>query len=144
MTRAKRSIDDRKSDLADRLLADMEKLRKQLFSPVVEKVAKVVSVGGNAGSVVEVVEIELPEPSFASKRLIVAAIAEGIEKVVELTGAGSRNDVDDDWTAPAGTTSIRDAPKRGAGHVRPAGGAGRAADGARADAASAAHLGRSS
>lgn len=142
MTKKVDSLTGRRKKMAEDLFADLDRLRGQMFAPCVEHKALAVSDGKDAGSHVEVVEIEMDEPTFGAKRLIVAAIAEGIDKVIQL--AGQEADDYDDWTAPAGTTSIRDASKRKPGDVRPAGRARGAKARDRADAPSAAHLGRSS
>lgn len=122
------SIRARREALADALLDDLERLRGQLFSPSVEHKALVVSDGKDAGSHVEKVEIELAEPTFAAKRLIVASIAQGIDKVLELVGQGAQPDADDDdeggWgslAAVAGIAEVRDAKKSEPGNSRPRG-----------------------
>lgn len=124
------SIAARRLALADRLLDDLERLRGQLFAPTVERQAKVVSDGARDGSHVEIVDVELDEPSFGSKRLIVAAIAQGVDKVGDLLGAEGGEDDGADWTAPPGVASIRDAKERKQGDVRAAGRGGGAAPGA--------------
>ena len=111
---------ERHASLADALLGDLERLRLQLFAPTVERKPMSVSDGANCGTHIEIVDVELAEPSFSAKRLIIASIAQGIDKVLALQSSGGQID-EDDWTAPVGTTSIRDAPKRGKRNVRATG-----------------------
>lgn len=134
-------LGERRKAMADALFEDLDRLRRQMFEPCVEMKALVVSDGKDSGSHVETVEIPLAEPTFGAKRLIVAALGEGIDKVIQLAGSDASVDYDD-WTAPAGTTPIRDAAERGPGDARPAGGRGGKKAGPRADAASAARVGR--
>lgn len=132
---------ERRKAMADALFADLDRLRLQMFAPCVEAKALSVSDGKDAGSHVEIVEIPLDEPTFAAKRLIVAALGEGIDKVLQLAGSDASVDYDD-WTAPAGTTPIRDTTGSESRDVRAPGGRGRKKAGARADAAPAARVGR--
>ena len=103
----KKSIETRRNELADRLIDDAERLRVQLFAPVTVKKVVVLPVG-NGQSEAEIVEVELTEPTFADKRLIVASIAQVVDKLSALTaGTEPANaDVDADWTAPPGTRPV--------------------------------------
>ncbi len=134
---------ERRKAMADALFDDLDRLRKQMFEPCVEMKALVVSDGATLGSHVETVELDLTEPTFAAKRLIVASLGEGIDKVIQLAGMDASVDYDD-WTAPPGTTAIRNAAGREPGDVRPASGRGRKKAGAGSDAPPAARVGRSS
>ena len=134
---------ERRRAMADALFADLDRLRRQMFEPCVEMKALSVSDGAREGSHVEVVEIPLTEPTFGAKRLIVASLGEGIDKVIQLAGLDASVDYDD-WTAPAGTTSIRDTTRRVAADARVTGGRGGKKARPRADASTAARVGRSS
>ncbi len=110
----------RQRRLADNLLGDCERLRLQLFAPSVEVKSHVVS-DGPAGSHVEIVELHRSEPTFAGKRLIVAAIAEAVGKIQVLAGETHVAAAEvEDWSAPVvGLATVRDTPKRKAGNARP-------------------------
>ena len=69
------------------LFADLEHLRSQLFAPVVRREAKVVAGGKDAPNEVQIVDIELNEPTFVDKRVIVEAIAVGAKVVTTLISA---------------------------------------------------------
>lgn len=80
------SVVERKAKLADGLLSDIERLRTQLFDRTVRKEVVTVSDGRNEGSHVEVVEVELDQPTFADKRAIMWSIGVAFDKVQILTG----------------------------------------------------------
>ena len=61
----------RRVSFAVELFADLEHLRSQLFAPVVRREAKVVAGGKDAPNEVQIVDIELNEPTFVDKRVIV-------------------------------------------------------------------------
>lgn len=83
------SIVERKSRLASDLLDDAVKLRGQLFHPTVRKEVKVTGLGEGVTEA-EVVTVELDEPTFADKKLIVGAIGIIVDKLHALdTGAGT-------------------------------------------------------
>lgn len=112
------SIAERKTRLASDLLDDAQKLRAQLFAPVVEHKVSVVPQGKGESSI-EITHVELDQPTFADKRMLVASIGEIVVRVQELTGKEAGPDVKiEDWTAPVGTTSIRSASGRGKADVR--------------------------
>lgn len=79
-------IEALKSDL----LSDIEKLRKQLWQPCIEKKALVVSDGVQNGAHVEHVEIHYDEPPFSDKQRIMTSVGIGVDKlrVLEQVGAG--------------------------------------------------------
>jgi hypothetical protein len=80
---------DRKAKLAEALLGDIEKLRKQLWAPTVERKAMTVSDGAREGSHVEVVDVHLEQPTFRDQKTIVEAVAIALDKVQLLTGAAT-------------------------------------------------------
>lgn len=86
------TLAERKKALADNLLADVERLRGQMFAPVVEQKAMVVSDGAMDGSHIEVVEIERDEPTFAEKKLLASTIAIVLDKALELGGNAATNE----------------------------------------------------
>lgn len=77
------SLADRKARLAADLLGDAEKLRLQLFHPTVRKEVKVTGLGEGVTEA-EVVEVELDEPTFADKKLIVGSIAGIVDQLATL------------------------------------------------------------
>lgn len=77
----------RAREFAVALFADLEQLRGQLFAPVVRREAKVVAGGKDQPNEVQIVDIELNEPTFADKRVIVEAIAVGAKVVTTLISA---------------------------------------------------------
>lgn len=85
------TVAERKKELADRLLGDVERLRGQMFSPVTETRAMVVS-DGMTGSHVELVDIERDEPTFAEKKLLAQTIAIVLDKALELGGNAATNE----------------------------------------------------
>jgi len=77
----------RKATLAEGLLADVERLRAELFAPVLER--KVVTVrGGHAdqGTVAEIVDVKHARPSPADQKRLAEAISTMIDKIQLLTG----------------------------------------------------------
>lgn len=81
--------------LADELLIDADRLRRQLFAPVVIRKPMLVSDGEANGSHVEIIDVELTEPTFADKKLIVAAIGIAVDKLTSLDPAFGKEDADD-------------------------------------------------
>lgn len=74
---------DRRRALAVLLMADAYRLREQLWQPCVEK--KAMTVGeGDGLSRVEIVEIELDEPTFADKQRIMVSIGIALDKVMAI------------------------------------------------------------
>ena len=73
-----------RAGLADALLHDADRLRRQLFAPVVVYKPMVVSDGDAHGSHIEIAEVELTEPTFADKKLIVSAIGIAVDKLSRL------------------------------------------------------------
>ena len=114
---ATKTVATRKSELASALLDDAERLRSQLFAPVVVK--KVVTVSTGQGySTAEVVEVDLTEPTFADKKLIVTAIGTVVNRLSLLdTGAESSRTVRDELQAKRdarrSAAKVAAAPKRG-------------------------------
>jgi transposase-like protein len=83
---AQLSLADRKLQLASDLLDDAQRLRTQLFAATVERKALVVPQGAGAGSVVEIVDVELDQPHYSDQRQIMTSIAIAVDKVQILTG----------------------------------------------------------
>lgn len=82
-------IAERKAKLAEDLLGDIERLRKQLWAPTVECKPMVVSDGKDMGSHIEIAEVHLTQPTFRDQKTIVEAVALGLDKVQLLTGAAT-------------------------------------------------------
>lgn len=80
------SLAERKATLASDLLADAQKLRAQLFAPTTTRKPMTVSDGAHLGSHVEVVDVDLDQPTFAEQTRIMTSIAIAIDKVQILTG----------------------------------------------------------
>ena len=80
------SVAERKAQLAEDLLDDIQRLRAQLFAPCKEPKAVVVSGGMHHPGHVEVVEVHLNQPRFADQRAIMTSIAIAVDKVQILTG----------------------------------------------------------
>lgn len=76
----------KKARLAEDLLADLDRLRLQLFAPCVERKAMTVSDGHLEGGHVEIVDIDLTQPTFADQQKIMTSLAIGVDKVQLLTG----------------------------------------------------------
>jgi transposase-like protein len=77
---------ERKVNLASGLMDDIERLRTQLWQPCVERKPLVVSDGAQLGSRVEIVDVELKQPTFGDQRSIMTSIAIAVDKVQILTG----------------------------------------------------------
>lgn len=89
-TEARRQdLERRRSDLAVDLMDDVERLRRQLFAPCVERKAVVVSEGRDMGSTVEVVDIKRDQPTFRDQQTILTSAAIAIDKIQVLTGQPS-------------------------------------------------------
>lgn len=73
-----------RTGLADALLADADRLRLQLFAPVVVRKPMTVSDGDAHGSHIEIIDVELEEPTFSDKKLIVQAIGIAVDKLTRL------------------------------------------------------------
>lgn len=80
------TLAQRKGQLADGLLDDCVRLRRQLFSPIVEKKPMVVSFGKDAGSRIEIAEVDLNQPSPADQQRIATTLTTLLDKVLLLTG----------------------------------------------------------
>lgn len=80
------TIAQRKAKLAEELLGDIERMRKQLWQPTVECKAMTVSDGSALGSHIEIAEVRLPQPTFRDQKTIVEAVAIALDKVQLLTG----------------------------------------------------------
>jgi hypothetical protein len=77
---------ERKQSLAESLVADVLRLKAQLFAPTVEKKPMIVSDGQHMGSHIEVAEVELDQPSFADQQRITASMATLLDKAMLLAG----------------------------------------------------------
>jgi transposase-like protein len=83
------TVAERKAKLAEALLGDIEKLRRQLWAPTVERKPMVVSDGRDMGSHIEIAEVHLEQPTFKDQKTIVEAVAIALDKVQLLTGAAT-------------------------------------------------------
>lgn len=83
-----------RSQLNVGLLEDARRLRAQLWQPVVEKKAVVVSGGQGMGSSIEIAEVDLDEPTFADKQRIITAVAIAIDKSVAIERHDDTGDED--------------------------------------------------
>lgn len=79
-------LEQRRLDLAESLMADAERLRLQLFAPCVERKAMIVSLGREAGSEIQVVNIDRDQPTFRDQQTIATTLAIAVDKVQVLTG----------------------------------------------------------
>lgn len=77
---------DRKADLAARLIEDAEQVRRQLFAPTVERKVVTVSGGRHGESRVEIVDVQLPQPTFADQRNIMLTLSGLLDKALLLLG----------------------------------------------------------
>lgn len=82
-------LEERKARLAAALMDDIERVRKQLWAPTVERKAMTVNHGNNLGSSVEIVDIDRDQPTFADQRQIMTTLAIAVDKVQILTGAAT-------------------------------------------------------
>ena len=80
------TVAERKAKLAEALLGDIEKLRKQLWAPTVERKPMVVSDGKDLGSHIEIAEVIYDRPPTADQKRIVEAVAILVDKIQLLTG----------------------------------------------------------
>lgn len=84
---------EKKDDVVSDLIATTQRLVEQVFEPTLRKEVKVVAGGEGAGSYVEVVEVDMDEPSAAEKKALVTSAAILIDKLQLLTGeATSRSE----------------------------------------------------
>lgn len=83
---SKLSMEARKAKLADDLMDDIQRVRGQLFAPCVERKPVVVSDGARIGSHVEIIDVDLSQPSFSEQKAIMTTIAIAVDKVQILTG----------------------------------------------------------
>lgn len=86
---AQLTLADRKLALASDLLDDAQRLRAQLFAPCVMRKPMTVSLGKDAGSTIDITDVELTQPCFADQRQIMTSIAIAVDKVQILTGAAT-------------------------------------------------------
>jgi hypothetical protein len=92
---AQLTMAQRRANLASALLQDADLLRRQLWAPTIERKALVVPQGGGR-STVQVVAIELSEPTFYDKRQILTGVAIVVDKVNVLAPAdAARNHRDE-------------------------------------------------
>lgn len=88
------TIAQRKATLAERMLTKAEQILAQLDAPMIEKSVKVVGLGRNKGSQVEIVDVRYDRPPTADQKRIVDAVAVLVDRVQLLTGgATSRPEV---------------------------------------------------
>lgn len=80
------SMAERKLNLAAGLMDDIERLRVQLWASCTERKAMVVSDGAAEGSHVEIVDIDLTQPTFGDQKSIMTSLAIAVDKVQILTG----------------------------------------------------------
>lgn len=85
----KLSFEERRTALAHGLLDDIARLRAELFSDCTERKALVVSDGKDAGSHVEIVDIDRTRPTFAEQARIMTAIGIAVDKTQLLSGAAT-------------------------------------------------------
>lgn len=78
------SIAGRGRMFASELFGDLERLREQLFAPVVRREVRVVAGSKGDPNEVRIVDVDLNEPTFADKKVIVQTIALGLEQVLSL------------------------------------------------------------
>lgn len=72
---------ERRARLAENLLGDLEIIRERLTAPMTERVVRTVSLGNNAGSETEIVDVELDMPKPADQRALMAAITAGLDAI---------------------------------------------------------------
>lgn len=77
---------EKRADLAAGLLADAQRLRTQLFAPVVEKRAMAINAGGDLGQDIEIAEVPLDRPTPTDQVKIMTAVAIAVDKIQLLTG----------------------------------------------------------
>lgn len=80
------SLAELKAQLARDLLEDTQRLRGQLYAPCTARKVVVVSDGARDGAHVEIVDVDLTQPSFTDQRAIMTTIAIAVDKVQILTG----------------------------------------------------------
>lgn len=86
----------KRADLIGGMYEDAQRLRSEMFAPAVERKAMVVSDGSQVGSHVEIVDVELPQPTFGDKRNIAVSVkvlvdgAKGLEAVDESGGVEAK------------------------------------------------------
>lgn len=78
--------DENRQQLAARLHEEVHGLLDRINAPTVYKHVKVVSMGGDAGSVTEVVDVETDTPNATDTKALVVSAAVLIDKLQLLTG----------------------------------------------------------
>lgn len=92
------SLADRKAQLAADLMGDIERLRRSLWEPCVEK--RLMTVGtGDGKSRIQVGECERDQPTFDDQKRIMTTLAIAIDKVQILTGDATER-IDHRHTTP--------------------------------------------
>lgn len=91
---------EKRADLAAGLMADAQRLRTQLFAPVIEKRAMAISAGGDLGQDIEIAEVPLERPTPTDQVKIMTAVAIAVDKIQLLTGEATERH---EHTAPART-----------------------------------------
>lgn len=76
----------RRTQIAEALLEDADRLRQQLFAPTIRREVKVVSGGQMREGRVEIVDVELDQPTFADQRHIVASVTGLLDKALLMLG----------------------------------------------------------
>lgn len=79
------TIAERKARLAEALMGDLERMRRDLFAPTVER--KAMAAGQTRE--VEIVTINHPTTTHAERRTAIEAIAKAVETVQLLTGGAT-------------------------------------------------------
>lgn len=83
------SVEAKRLALALALFDDIDRLRAQLFAPVVERKVVTVSLGRNEGSEAQVVDVRLSQPTFGDQKAITTAVAIDVDKIQVLTGGAT-------------------------------------------------------
>ena len=91
---------EKRADLAAGLMADAQRLRTQLFAPVVEKRAMAINAGGDLGQDIEIAEVPLDRPTPTDQVKIMTAVAIAVDKIQLLTGEATERH---EHTAPSRT-----------------------------------------
>lgn len=79
-------LEQRRLDLALGLFDDIARLRSQLFAPCTLRKPMAVSDGREVGSHIEIVDVELDQPTFSEQTRIMTSIGIAVDKAQLLTG----------------------------------------------------------
>ena len=91
---------EKRADLAAGLMADAQRLRTQLFAPVVEKRAMAIALGHDLGQGIDIAEVPLDRPTPTDQVKIMTAVAIAVDKIQLLTGEATERH---EHTAPSRT-----------------------------------------